>query len=148
MGAASTLAVHTTKDFALAKKLRVILASSSGPRGTSTKMVEVPGPALYSGIAVNNPFLPEDCRRHDCPQVASGEPCLGRCARESVLYQAICTKCDTVNDEGKEVISQHIRETSRTLHIRRKQHLADFRNCSEGNKDNIASTNRDRIEES
>ena len=108
MGATSTLMVPTTKDSALAKKLRVILASTSGPRGTSTKVVEVPGPTLYSGIAVNNPFLPEDCRRLDCPRVASGEPCLGKCARERVLYQAVCAKCNIVNDEGKEVISRYI----------------------------------------
>ena len=69
--------VPATRDSVLAKRLRVILASTSGPRGTSTKVVEVPGPAIFSGIAVNNPFLPEDYRRPDCPQVASGEPCLG-----------------------------------------------------------------------
>ena len=67
MGATSTLMVPTTKDSFLAKKLRIILASNPGPRGTSTKVVEVPGPALFTGIAVNNPFQPEGCRREDCP---------------------------------------------------------------------------------
>ena len=58
----------------------------------------------------------------------------GKCAKERVLYQAVCTKCNAVNDEGKEVIFQYIGETSRTLHVRRKQ-LADFKNCSKTNKD-------------
>ena len=57
MGATSKLMVPTTKDSFLAKKMRMILASNPGPRGTSTKVDEVPRPVLFTRISVNNPFL-------------------------------------------------------------------------------------------
>ena len=82
MGATLTLRVPATRDSELARRLRLILTSSSGPKGTTTKVVEVPGPAIFTGLAVNNPFLPEGCRRTDCPQIASNQPCKGKCAKE------------------------------------------------------------------
>ena len=130
MGATSTLMVPTSKNSLLAKKLRLVLATNPGPRGTSTKVVEVPGPSLFSGLAVNNPFKPERCRRSNCPLLDSGEPCLGKCAKENVLYQAICHKCKPADDEGDGAISQYIGETGRTLYIRRGQHLNDFKTCA------------------
>ena len=130
MGATSTLMVPTSKNSLLAKKLRLVLVTNPGPRGTSTKVVEVPGPSLFSGLAVNNPFKPERCRRNNCPLLDSGEPCLGKCAKENVLYQAICHKCKPADDEGDGAISQYIGETGRTLYIRRGQHLNDFRKAS------------------
>ena len=96
MGATSTLMVPATRESELAKKLRIILTSSSGPRGTTTKVVEVPGPAIFTGLAVNNPFLPEECRRVDCPQLSSDEPCKGKCSKERVLYKAFCSKCNQI----------------------------------------------------
>ena len=87
MGASSTLMVPVTRDSELARILRLILTSSSGPKGTTTKVVEVPGPAIFTGLAVNNPFLPEKCRRTDCPQIASNQPCKGKCAKERVFTE-------------------------------------------------------------
>ena len=116
--------VPTTQNSFLAKKLRMILATTPGPRGTSIKVVEVPEPALFSGISLNNPFLPDGCRREDCPQVASGEPCKGKCAKEGILYQAVCDLCRRGDNEDQDVISQYIGETSRTLYVRTIQPLA------------------------
>ena len=138
MGATATLMVPCTKDSYLAKKLRIILTSVQGPRGTSVKVVEKPGPALMSGIAVNNPFLPSDCRREDCPQIGAGEECLGKCGREGVLYKAVCLKCGGEDEEDGEdvdgdnhgVTAQYIGESSRTLYVRRKQHVSDYNFCS------------------
>ena len=130
MGATSTLMVPATRDSELARRLRLILTSTSGPKGTTTKVVEVPGPAIFTGLAVNNPFLPEGCRRTDCPQIASNLPCKGKCGKERVLYRAVCSKCNHLDDKGKEILTQYIGETSRTLYIRRNQHLNDFRACS------------------
>ena len=128
MGATTTLMVPTTKDSTLAKRLRLTLASNPGPRGTSCKVVEIPGPALHTGIAVNNPFLPDSCRRSDCPLATTGVPCRGKCAKEGVLYQAVCTRCTQEEDEGGP--NQYIGESSRTVHVRRQQHLADYRYCA------------------
>ena len=137
MGATTTLMVPCSKDSALARKLRTILTTNKGPRGTFTKVVEKPGATIFSGISVNNPFLNPECRRNDCPQVASGEPCMGKCRREGVLYKAVCGKCqdgEGIGVEGPEdpagPIHQYIGESSRTLYIRRKQHLADYKYCS------------------
>ena len=130
MGATSTLMVPTSKDSLLAKKLRLVLATNPGPRGTSTKVVEVPGPSLFSGLAVNNPFKPERCRRKNCPLLDAGEPCLGKCAKENVLYEATCNKCKPTDNEDGGRVSQYIGETGRTLFIRRGQHLSDFRTCA------------------
>ena len=108
----------------------ILEPDNPGPRGTSTKVVEVPGPALFTGIAINNPFQPEGCRREDCPQITAGEPCLGKCAKENILYQAVCDRCHPEEDGASGVIPQYIGETGRTLYIRRRQHLNDFRTCT------------------
>ena len=125
MGATTTLMVPTTIGSLLAKKLKVILSSTSGLRGTSCKVVAKPGPAFLSGITVNNPFLPDDCRRTKCPLTSAGVCCREKCGQEGVLYKAVCTRCP--EDPG---FQQYIGETSRTIFVRRQQHLADYRLCS------------------
>ena len=46
------------------------------------------------------------------------------------MYKAICSKCNQTDEQGREIITQYIGETSRTLYIRRNQHLSDFKACS------------------
>ena len=50
-GATATLTVPETSASGLAKRLRIIVASIPGPKGTSVKVLEKPGPPLLQGIA-------------------------------------------------------------------------------------------------
>ena len=60
-GATTTVTVPTTEKSILAKQLREVLARNPGPRGTSVKVLERPGPPLMAGIAANNPFKDQPC---------------------------------------------------------------------------------------
>ena len=75
----------------------------------------------------------------------SGQPCLERCSKESVLYQAICTRCEAKQiDEGNSDPIQrlYLGETSRTLVVRSNQHFADYRRALSTQKDGV-TTNPD-----
>ena len=98
-GATTTLTVPVTKNSELAKRLRIVVAKVEGPKGTSVKVVERPGPPLLQGIALSNPFPPVNCPKEDCPLEATGSRCLGKCSLESIVYKATCTLCDAKQEE-------------------------------------------------
>ena len=93
-GATATLTVPETKNSELAKRLRLAVAQISGPKGTSVKIIEKPGPPLLQGIALKNPFRTQGCPREGCPLVKSGKPCLGKCSLEGITYIATCRHCE------------------------------------------------------
>ena len=122
--------VPATSGSELAKRLRLVVNSVPGPRGTSVKVVEKPGQPIMAGISSNNPFKQPECRRPNCPLVASEEDCLGRCAEEGITYKARCTLCEEEQKEEPEVIhSQYVGESSRTLLVRSSQHYRDYKYC-------------------
>ena len=60
-GATAVLMLPTTRGSELAKRVRRMLESTTGPRGTSIKVVEKPGTAIMQSIAPNNPFQMQSC---------------------------------------------------------------------------------------
>ena len=133
-GATTTLTVPVTKRSELAKRLRLVVANSKGPRGTSVKVVEKPGPPLLQGIALSNPFMASKCHKGNCPLEETGSDCLGKCSLESVVYTAVCTHCEDKQEEEEvpekdRVQYLYIGETSRTLRTRSSQHLKDYKKC-------------------
>ena len=114
----------------MAKQIREILATTAkGPRGTKVKVLERPGPLLMSDLSRNNPFPRQSCNRAHCPLVRNGNDCLEKCSKESVLYKAVCVRCNQAQndvDPGKVVDMTYIGETSRTLLVRSNQHLRDY----------------------
>ena len=62
----------------------------------------------------------------NCPLISAGEDCLGRCAEEGITYKAICTLCETEQQDEPEVIqSQYVGESFRTLLVQSSQHFKD-----------------------
>ena len=55
-GATATLTVPVTKDSTLAKRLRIAVAKAIGPKGTTVKVLEKPGPPILQEIALKDPF--------------------------------------------------------------------------------------------
>ena len=55
-GATTTLMVPSTAGSELAKRLRLVVNTTTGPRGTSVKVVEKPGKPIMAGSSSNNPF--------------------------------------------------------------------------------------------
>ena len=108
-GATAVLMLPTTRGSELAKRVRRMLESTTGPRGTSIKVVEKPGTAIMQGISPNNPFQIQSCGRDLCPFFQTGKTCNGKCYTEGVVYTAQCTVCPG------EVKHTYIGETSRTL---------------------------------
>ena len=92
-------------------------------------MVEQPGPKIMSKLIKGDPFPRDWCGREDCPFYRQGDSCLGKCYKESVLYRAICQKCET-SQEGipadEKVQSSYEGETSRSIYTRYNQHLSDY----------------------
>ena len=133
-GATATLMIPETKDSDLAKRLRIVVASIPGPRGTHVKVVEKPGPTIMRGISSTNPFKLEVCPKDDCPINEGGLNCLGKCSCENIIYRATCIKCveeqvDNGVQEDQVIKHQYIGETSRTVRTRRIQHLNDYKKC-------------------
>ena len=60
-GATTTITVPSTTNSFLAKQLKEVVAKTQGPKGTSVKVVEKPGPPIMAGIAANNPFKDRPC---------------------------------------------------------------------------------------
>ena len=50
------MTVPETKDSMLAKRLRIAVSNVRGPKGTSVKVIEWPGPGLLQRIAIKNTF--------------------------------------------------------------------------------------------
>ena len=148
-GATTTVTVPTTENSILAKQLREVLAKNPGPRGTSVKVLERPGPPLMAGIAANNPFKDQPCWKPHCPLESTGQKCKGRCMTEGIIYRATCQKCEEQQlqlgvKENEVIQHQYMGETSRTLDIRSNQHKKDFlkasNNMTTGNQDKEASS--------
>ena len=112
--------IPVTKDSILAKRIREVLTQVPGPKGTSVKVIEKPGPALMMGLATNNPFKRDTCDRPTCPYRTLGTPCREKCYKEGVVYGSMCLICDQSG-----VHSLYVGETSRTLHTRAIQHNKD-----------------------
>ena len=134
-GATTTLTVPVTEGSILAKRLREVVARVQGPRGTSVRVVERPGPPLLSGLALSNPFPMTVCPKPNCPLELSGTTCRGRCSTESVVYKATCVLCEEEQEalgvpESQRIQYQYVGETSRTVRIRSGQHKADYLKCS------------------
>ena len=121
-GTTATLMVPWTRNSDLAKKLREVVMSSQGPRGTSVKIVEKPGLAVMSMIRGKKKFRRLSCGRLKCPLVASGSGCLDNCYQEGIIYTGTCKLC---TDDNKKSI--YIGESSRTLYTRVGQHINDFK---------------------
>ena len=133
-GATATIMVPETRDSTLAKRLRIIVASVPGPKGTHVKVVERPGPPIMRGISSNNPFKLEQCPKEDCPMNRGGQSCKGKCSTENILYRATCNRCEKEQmdrgiPEDDIIQQQYIGETSRSLRVRSKQHLIDYSRC-------------------
>ena len=148
-GATTTVTVPTTENSILAKQLREVLAKNPGPRGTSVKVLERPGPPLMAGIAANNPFKDQPCWKPHCPLESTGQKCKGRCMTEGIIYRATCQKCEEQQlhlgvKENEVIQHQYIGETSRTLDIRSNQHKKDFLKASNNN----TTSNQDKKESS
>ena len=116
-GATTTLSVPTTNNSGLARQLRSKL-KGTGPVGTSVKVLEMPGPTVIQSLVRNNPFPRETCGRAACPI----SRCRDNCSKESVLYKAVCVRCE---EENPEVPPVYIGETSRTTYVRARQHRED-----------------------
>ena len=109
--------------------MEILATTAKGPRGTKVKVLERPGPILMSDLLRNNPFSRQSCNRAQCPLVRNGTDCLEKCSKESVLYKAVCVRCNNAQndvDPGKVVDMTYIGETSRTLLVRSNQHLIDL----------------------
>ena len=90
----------------------------------------MPGMGIHCDISSNNPFPRERCGRTECPFLLSRQPCLEKCSKENIVYQAECLKCVKVQEaEGalEPVRRTYFGETSRTLKHRAGQHLDDHR---------------------
>ena len=86
--------VPTTRGSELTRRLREVFKRIGGPKGTSVKVVEIPGEPILREIAPNNPFRMESCGRHGCSLSSRGRPCRGRCYRENVVYSSECKEYD------------------------------------------------------
>ena len=88
MGATATLMVPTTSGSMLARRLREVVIHHPGPKGTSLKVVEIPGKPLMSGIR-RPPSDNRECHNTKCPLESSGQICNDQCRIENILYKAI-----------------------------------------------------------
>ena len=116
-GATTTLSVPTTSNSGLAKLLRSKL-KGTGPVGTSLKVLEMPGPTVIQSLIRKNLLPRETCGRPACPI----SNCKDNSNKESVLYQAVCIRCEETNPKVPPI---YIGETSRTAYIRANQHRED-----------------------
>ena len=66
-GATATIMVPWTPESSLARKLREVIKSSGGPRGTSVKVVERPEKSFLSQVSSGKLFTRESCGRDSCP---------------------------------------------------------------------------------
>ena len=112
--------VPVTPGGELAVRLRRVLTSVKGPRGTSVKVEEKPGDGVFSRMAPKHPFNRWSCERDECPIKISGRGCNERCTKEGIIYKATCNLCMDIN---KELRYEYIGETSRTLYTRAGQHI-------------------------
>ena len=137
-GATATITIPATRNSILAKKVRDTLIANPGPRGTSVKVVERPGPPIFRGLSKNEPFPRTSCGRPSCPLTSTDRGCREDCSSEGILYVASCQKCEG-NPEAKNNI--YIGESSRTLWVRANQHISDFNKMHRvnGNSDNTTS---------
>ena len=73
----------------------------------------------------------ENCGRRDCVlHRCNGK---GNCNKEGIVYQAKCKKCA---EEGRESI--YVGETSRSIYVRGKQHLAAVRSACDNPSNGLA----------
>ena len=121
-GATATIMVPWTPESSLARKLREVVKSSGGPRGTSVKVVERPGQSIMSQVSSGKLFTRESCGRDTCPIRQSNKHCFDSCYKEGVVYLSFCKLC-----ESSERASVYIGETSRTIFTRAGQHHRDYR---------------------
>ena len=92
-GATATLMVPWTPNSELALRLRDILTTSKGPRGTSVKIVERPGMTVMSSVRDMRMFRRVSCNRMKCPLLSTDTGCLDRCYKEGVIYMGSCKIC-------------------------------------------------------
>ena len=78
-GATATIMVPWTPEFSLARKLREVIKTSGGPRGTSVKTVEKPGQSIMSQVSSGKLFTRDSCERDRCPIKQSNKTCFDTC---------------------------------------------------------------------
>ena len=116
-GATTTITVPSTNGSSLAKLIRAKL-KDTGPKGTSVKVLEMPGPTVIQSLVRNNPFPRKSCSRTNCPL----DKCNDNCSKESIVYKATCRRCEA---KGNNDLPTYVGKTSRTIFIRANQHRED-----------------------
>ena len=79
----------------------------------------------------------ESCQREDCPPCSSKEENKTGCKQQSIVYKSRCALCngeESSRQEGLETRRKgiYIGESSRSLHERSKEHVADARAFRDG----------------
>ena len=104
--------------------------------GYRVRMAESAGDALGVLLPSTNPWGPSDCGRQDCVPCGQDDARRLDCRRRNILYENVCQVCNQKdgkdgNDDQKDGKGIYVGESSRSLHERAKEHVADRDNLKE-----------------
>ena len=125
----SVMFVEHTRDGELAKRLREQLGRMENVMGFRIKVVERTGTKIKDMFSLTNVWGGSQCGREDCTTCTQGGEEIPDCTRRSVLYESICTKCNSgARDAGplkvpnSDVPSIYVGESSRSIYERAGEH--------------------------
>ena len=140
VSAKAVLYVPYTPNSELAKELRKVEDMMELMSGMRIKIVEKSGVQLKNILVKTNPWAGADCGREDClpcqTKKETGQGADKPCHRRSCIYETWCETClerdqKTAEDDGEDPEKvpkyKYIGETSRSSHLRGKNHQDDAR---------------------
>ena len=124
----SVLFVDSTVNGELARRLMEAEKDLGDATGYRVRVAESAGDALGVLLPSTNPWGPVDCGRVDCVPCGQGDERRIDCRKRNILYENICLECNSEeNIKGTKALTKgvYIGESSRSLHERAKEHVAD-----------------------
>ena len=116
------LKVQATPESLLADKVKKKIGSQIGPDGGVTKIVEMGGSSILSGMGKSDPFRKGGCQFEEKCPISENQSCTD--AR--VVYQFDCKQCaENLDDQTK--LPVYIGTTGHSAHKRAMEHMTAVR---------------------
>ena len=141
----SVMFVPYTPNSELAKELRKVEDMMEALSGMRIKIVEKAGIQMKQILVKSNPWAGSDCGREGClpceTKLETGQGAGKPCYKRSCIYETWCETCkegdeEEAREEGRDpgsvALFKYIGETSRSCHVRGRNHLDDARRMSSG----------------
>ena len=126
----SVLFVDNTAHGELARRLMEAEKDLGEATKYKVRIAESAGDALGMLMPSTNPWGPMDCGRQDCIPCGQDDEKKLDCRKRNILYENVCQVCNQKDgkerkDAQKDGKGVYIGESSRSLHERAKEHVAD-----------------------